>query len=133
MSFGKISANKDESSAMSAAAKRRTALIFIALLTVAPLSYNATSGKKAALTILPVNNVIAIGYEQGSTNLPENVVDGDLGKRWSNEGTGCWITLDLSATKTISYLDIAWFMGDIRKVTFEISVSTDNSNFVRVY
>ncbi len=41
-------------------------------------------------------------------NLPSNVVDNSLSTRWSNQGIGSWIRVDLGSTKTICSVEIAW-------------------------
>lgn len=136
MKFGKRLSNSSSTTSLSrtpSIAKRLSALAFVALLATMPFSYMVTSGEEAIPTILPALSVTAIGYEPGSTNVPENIIDGDLVTRWSNEGKGSWITLNMDSAKMVNYLDIAWFRGDIRKTTFEISVSTDGDNFTPVF
>jgi hypothetical protein len=71
---------------------------------------------------LPVTSVTAIGNDG---NIPSNVIDNNLNTRWSNNGVGSWIQLDLGAKRTICSVDIAWHRGDMRVNNFEISVFND--------
>src|SRR5262249_29538298 len=50
-----------------------------------------------------------------------------------NFGLGSWIQLDLGATKTVCGMQIAWYLGDSRVWSFEVSVSSDGSAFTKVY
>jgi hypothetical protein len=77
------------------------------------------------------NAVGAIGSE--IENPPSNVVDNDLGTRWSNLGVGSWIQIDLGAQKTVCNVDIAWYRGDERQYSFVISVSRDGTTFSNIY
>jgi F5/8 type C domain-containing protein len=84
---------------------------------------------------LAVSKVTAIGYEKNTSNTPEKTIDGNLSTRWSNLGKGSWIMYDLGQTTkyTISYVDISWYRGDKRVATFDISTSTDGTNFTTVF
>ena len=66
-------------------------------------------------------------------NPPSNVVDDNLGTRWSNLGIGSWIEIDLGAQKTICNVEIAWYNGNERQYNFVISVSNDGRTFSNVY
>ena len=80
---------------------------------------------------LPVSSVKASGSE--SSNPPSNAVDNDLTTRWSNPGLGSWIQTDLGSTMTLCSVDIAWYRGNERINTFDISVSGDGSTFTSVF
>ena len=53
-------------------------------------------------------------------NLPGNVVDGSLASRWSANGDGQWLQLDLGSAKTVSYFKIAFYNGNLRTNTFDL-------------
>ena len=53
--------------------------------------------------------------------------------RWSNEGLGSWIRLDLGSQKTVCSVDISWFNGNQRVNTFEIAVSNDGNTFTKIF
>jgi hypothetical protein len=71
---------------------------------------------------LPVTSLTSIGND---CNTPSNVIDNNLNTRWSNNGVGSWIQLDLGSKRTICSVDIAWHRGDMRVNNFEISVFND--------
>ncbi len=77
-----------------------------------------------------VSSVSAIGDDG---NVPQNAIDGNLGSRWSNQGVGSWITLDMGEPKLICSVDIAWHSGDLRTSNFVISISNDTAKFTDVY
>ena len=68
-------------------------------------------------------------YEYAEDYTAERVIDGDLNKdsRWSSEGIGNSITLDLGISSTINRLETAWYKGDVRTAFFDVEVSLDNS------
>jgi hypothetical protein len=56
-------------------------------------------------------------------NVPANAVDGNLSTRWSANGDGQWIQLDLGSTRTVSSVKLAWLSGDVRTSTFDVLIS----------
>jgi parallel beta-helix repeat protein len=50
-------------------------------------------------------------------------VDRNLATRWSANGDGQWLQLDLGATLTVGFVNVAFFAGDTRTAMFEIQVS----------
>ena len=60
-------------------------------------------------------------------------VDNDAATRWSNEGLGSWIRLDLGSQKTVCSVDINWYNGNQRQNTFEIAVSNDGNTFTKIF
>jgi hypothetical protein len=60
-------------------------------------------------------------------NVPANTVDGSLSTRWSANGDGQWIRYDLGATRTVSYVKIAFYNGNTRTSTFDIQTSDSSS------
>jgi F5/8 type C domain-containing protein len=80
---------------------------------------------------LPVNSVTASGNDG---NVPQNVLDNNVGTRWSSNGIGQFITTDLgSVQKNICSVDIAWYNGNARKYHFVISTSTDGTTFTNKF
>ena len=64
-------------------------------------------------------------------NVPSNVLDNNANTRWSNNGVGSWIQLDLGSKKSVCSVDIAWYRGSVgRQNNFVISTSDDGTNFV---
>ena len=60
---------------------------------------------------------------------PGNTIDGNLATRWSSQGIGKTLTLDLGQSKEITEVKIAWQHGDARTNFFDIAVSADGSTF----
>jgi hypothetical protein len=80
---------------------------------------------------LPVSTITASGNDG---NVPQNVLDNNVGTRWSSNGIGQFITTDLgSVQKNICSVDIAWYNGNARKYHFVISTSTDGTTFTNKF
>ena len=60
------------------------------------------------------------------------LLDNNLNTRWSNNGKGSWIQLDLGTSKNICSVNIAWYKGNERQNNFVISTSKDGSTFTKV-
>ncbi|HEY7228008.1 MAG TPA: discoidin domain-containing protein [Nitrososphaeraceae archaeon] len=58
-----------------------------------------------------------------------NAVDNNLDTRWSNNGVGSWIQLDLGTSKNLCSVNIAWYKGNERQNNFVISASNDGEKF----
>jgi F5/8 type C domain-containing protein len=82
---------------------------------------------------LSVKSVTASGYETGTTNYPQNVIDNNFSTRWSNYGIGSWIKLDLGSVFSVNEVDIAWYNGNTRVNNFVIDISSDNSTWNTVF
>ena len=80
---------------------------------------------------LPVSTITASGNDG---NVPQNVLDNNVGTRWSSNGIGQFITADLgSVQKNICSVDIAWYNGNSRKYHFVVSTSIDGTSFTQVF
>ncbi|HEX5975825.1 MAG TPA: LamG-like jellyroll fold domain-containing protein, partial [Nitrososphaeraceae archaeon] len=82
-------------------------------------------------TNLPISSVQANGFQSG--NPPQNAIDNNLNTRWSQEGIGSSIQLDLGVQKLICSVDIAWYSGNQRQNNFVISVSSDGTTFNNIF
>ena len=89
-------------------------------------AYSATSCSN-----LPISAVKANGEQ--STNPASEAIDNNQATRWSNEGLGSWIRLDLGSQKMVCSVDITWFSGNTRQNTFTIAVSNDGNSFSNVF
>jgi hypothetical protein len=69
---------------------------------------------------LPVSSAAA-SADDG--NVPGNVLDGSLSTRWSANGVGQWIRLDLGASRSVELVKIAWYRGDSRVASFDVEVA----------
>ncbi|NBC81810.1 MAG: hypothetical protein GVY19_00360 [Bacteroidetes bacterium] len=65
-------------------------------------------------------------------NVASNVFDEDMETRWSAEGSGQWLQIDLDDVYTVEYLKIAWLAGEKRTAYFDVQASTDNFSWVDV-
>ncbi|MDW0223636.1 MAG: discoidin domain-containing protein, partial [Nitrososphaeraceae archaeon] len=61
-----------------------------------------------------------------------NAIDNNLDTRWSNNGKGSWIQVDIGTSKNICSVNIAWFKGNERQNNFVISTSKDGTTFTKV-
>ena len=64
-------------------------------------------------------------------NEAANAVDGDLATRWSAEGDGAALTLDLGAARTVTAVGLAFYRGRERRARFDVELSSDGQNFDR--
>jgi len=62
-----------------------------------------------------------------------NVLDDNLDTRWSNDGVGSWIQLDIGTGNKICDINIAWYKGNERQNNFVISTSNDGIKFSNVF
>jgi hypothetical protein len=86
-------------------------------------------------TDLTVKNVSASGFETDPSDYhpPSNAVDGDSNTWWSNQNKSSWIGLDFGEEKMICEVSVLWNKGDTRKYYFDIEVSKDGKDFVKVF
>jgi len=66
-------------------------------------------------------------------NTPQNVLDGDLATRWSQEGDGQWIAFQLPLVADLDHIDIAFYQGDARRSLFDLQVSLDGVAWETVF
>ncbi|MBQ3781578.1 MAG: glycoside hydrolase family 88 protein [Bacteroidaceae bacterium] len=72
--------------------------------------------------------VTAIGAQSG--NPATNVLDNNLGTRWSQQGySNQWLQVDLGSKQTVEAVDIAFYQGAARVAYFNIQVSTNGTSF----
>ncbi|MGP4112751.1 discoidin domain-containing protein [Streptomyces sp. 4N509B] len=101
----------------------------------------AALGTGAALFVVPppahaadvpiTPDASGVSASTSDGNEPANVVDGDLDTRWSGEGDGAWLELDLGSTMTVSRVDLAVYEGTTRQNVFELQF-WDGSRWVTV-
>lgn len=78
---------------------------------------------------LPVASVTASAHDG---NVPANAVDGNLATRWSADGDGQWLRLDLGTPRRVNSVAIAWYKGNARKSMFDVQASTDGATWTTV-
>lgn len=79
-----------------------------------------------------INNIFSSGEGEDLTTSIYNVADNNLGTRWSAEGEGRWIALDMGEEVKVSAIGIAWSSGNARRASFEILVSNDGNTYKTV-
>jgi len=86
------------------------------------------SASPASITkiTVPAANVSA---STSDANVPANSVDGDFNTRWSGDGVGAYITFNLGASKTVSYVKLSFYNGASRTFTFDVQTSSDGNSF----
>ena len=65
-------------------------------------------------------------------NPPENTLDGDLGTRWSAEGSGQFITWEFARLQRVRSVSIALYSGDLRTSSFDLLASADGIKWTAV-
>ena len=92
-----------------------------------------TTSNQPQQTQCSTTSVTGIKRSGSQTGFPAtNIKDNNLETRWSNNGKGSWIQLDLGSSKNICSVNIAWYKGNERQSNFVISTSKDGSTFTKV-
>lgn len=65
-------------------------------------------------------------------NVPANVLDGNIATRWSANGKGQWLQLDLGGTYSVSAVQLAFFKATERYSFFDLATSTNGSTWTTV-
>ncbi|MEZ4712315.1 MAG: discoidin domain-containing protein [Caldilineaceae bacterium] len=76
------------------------------------------------------NQFVASASASEEPNVAANVVDGELDTRWSAEGDGQWVQLDLGAPHLIDGVEVAWFLGAERTAHFDLLTSVDGERWI---
>ncbi|ETW92352.1 MAG: hypothetical protein ETSY1_44015 [Candidatus Entotheonella factor] len=66
-------------------------------------------------------------------NVPDNAIDGKKDTRWSANGKGEWIQLDMSSRVHVNEVAIAWLQGDRRQASFSVEVSVNGKDWNEVF
>src|SRR5262245_47051586 len=66
-------------------------------------------------------------------NVAANAVDGSLSTRWSAQGDGQWLRLDLGSVKQIGGISVAWYQGNQRRSFFELQTSSNGTTWTTVF
>jgi hyaluronate lyase len=90
---------------------------------------------------LTVTASTALSYSSG--NRPSYTTDGKSGTRWTSSFTpsagktgfgydSTWIRWDLGSLKTVSYMNIAWYLGSSRTTSFKLEISNDGTTWTEL-
>jgi hypothetical protein len=106
-------------------------------------AYTVTDGVNTASAPVTVNIfntpatiVAATASAYQDPNTPDKVLDGiiDAGtSRWSAEGDGQWIQLELARREKIGALNLSVYQGDTRRNGFEVLTSEDGAQWLEVF
>ncbi|WP_184854792.1 heparin lyase I family protein [Streptosporangium becharense] len=91
----------------------------------------ARSGGPACAATLPVKGASATTHED--VNPPARAVDGDLATRWSGQGFGAALILDLGSTHRLCGTKVAWHLGDKRWNDYTVYTSPDNVTYTKAW
>ena len=75
-------------------------------------------------------SVTANGEQSGNPVI--NAIDNNLNTRWSMEGKGSWIVVDLGDEFVVEAVDIAFYNGNQRKAFFNVLTSLDAKTYKTV-
>lgn len=84
------------------------------------------TGQKQTLTGASASTTEAI-------NPPAQAIDGNLATRWSGQGFGAALTVDLGSARPVCGTSVAWHMGDQRWNDYTVYTSTDNVNYTKAW
>jgi len=85
----------------------------------APPTVTPTPGGLVEIT--PLSSAVTASTNDG--NVPGNAVDNDAATRWSGNGDGAWLQLDLGVEKVVSRLTTAAYRGNERRNRFDVQVA----------
>ena len=84
----------------------------------------------AFIEITPTGS--AVTASTSDANVATNVVDNNLGTRWSGNGDGTWLQLDLGTERTIAFVRVAVYQGNARRNRFDLQVSNGGGSWTTV-
>ncbi|MET8048801.1 discoidin domain-containing protein [Streptosporangium sp. NPDC005286] len=67
-----------------------------------------------------------------AANPPANAIDGKPTTRWSGQGFGANLVLDLGASRPVCGVDVAWYQGDGRWNDYTVYTSPDNVTYTKM-
>jgi hypothetical protein len=91
----------------------------------------ATPPPPAPVEVTPPGS--AVTASTSDANVPANVVDNNLATRWSGNGDGAWLQLDLGITRTVASIGVAVYQGDSRQNRFDLQVSAGGGVWTTVW
>ncbi|WBQ03611.1 discoidin domain-containing protein [Kribbella sp. CA-293567] len=66
-------------------------------------------------------------------NPPANAVDGNLATRWSGQGYGASLVLDLGTPQLLCGTKLAWHQGNTRWNDFTVYTSVDGTSYLKAW
>jgi hypothetical protein len=99
--------------------------------TVTPTPTATPQTPPTYVEVTPPGSAVTASTNDG--NGPANTVDNNLATRWSGNGDGQWLQLDLGAERTIGYVNVAVYNGNSRRNNFEIQVMNSGGGWTTVW
>jgi glucose/arabinose dehydrogenase/phosphatidylethanolamine-binding protein (PEBP) family uncharacterized protein len=90
-----------------------------------------TPGECVEITPSPCTGVCPMASTDDG-NVPANAVDNNLATRWSGNGDGAWLRIDLGSAKLICSVSVAAYNGNTRRNFFDIQVSLDATSWTNL-
>ena len=92
-------------------------------------------GTPQGLVKLPIVGATASGFQNisGEYHPPQDAIDGNLNTRWTVQGDGQWLEVDLGESKTVNFVSLSFASGDVRSYTFDIQISEDGEDWKTIY
>jgi len=103
----------------------RPALLVFAALGLTPFAH------AQYVEVTPPASSVTSSTNDG--NVPGNTVDNSLATRWSGNGDGAWLKLDLGSNRLVGHVTLGVHQGNTRKNKFDLQVSTNNSTWTTVW
>ena len=108
----------------------------VATPTPTPTSPSATPTPTATpagglIEITPPASAVTGSTNDG--NVPGNVVDNNLATRWSANGDGQWVQLDLGTAQLVTHVGVAIYNGNTRNGIFDLQVSNGGGAWTTVW
>ncbi|MCC5576279.1 heparin lyase I family protein [Microtetraspora sp. AC03309] len=88
-------------------------------------------GGSSCTATVPVASASATTYE--AINPPAQAIDGNLSTRWSGQGFGASLILDLGSVRPVCGTRVAWHLGDQRWNDYTTYTSTDGAAYTKAW
>jgi hypothetical protein len=85
----------------------------------------------AFVEITPGASAVTASTHDG--NVPGNTVDNNLTTRWSANGEGQWLRLDLGSARSVAYVKVGVYSGNVRRSRFDLQLSADGTAWTTVF
>ncbi|HCU52282.1 MAG TPA: hypothetical protein DGG94_21215, partial [Micromonosporaceae bacterium] len=108
---------------------------YLALVVAVPiLVVGVAAAEVGPAAVSPVKATARLATASGDDgNLPRNVLDSNLSTRWSAQGDGQWLTVDLGTAQSVSLVRLAFFSGNTRRSRFDLQTSTSGTSWATVW
>jgi hypothetical protein len=94
-------------------------------------SIAAVSPALAQTEITPPGSAVTASTDDG--NVPANAVDNNLGTRWSANGDGAWLQLDLGSVRSVGSVRVAVYRGNERRNRFDLQTAVTAGSWTTVF